>query len=677
MMLPTSLGARLVIATVVPLLLVTAALAPIFVAQLQTRLDGARDAAATRLDAEYETLLHDMNESFNQVLAVAELPLLRRHLRDVHDGVAIYRQISTQTNLAQLSALLDTLTTHFGRYSRLVLIGVEGEELMSAGTRPLPHPTGVDHAHADYFREAMRQPARNLYVSPPRVGLSRAGAETGTTAVIDIATPVFGADGHRLGVLLFTLDWHYLTARLPHVVGEEAGVRAIMADASGRWLLPGVEDAIGFGDRLGKRYPELWRSLQSRSQGELPLEDELLRFRTHDMRTHHYRSEAGMIMTRPDTQPWRLGILVPRPTLSALLLGNPWQLLVIVLTYLLAVAVGVLWVLSLQRQHQLRRQAMAFSREAQRLAGEARQYADEVQDLYEHAPCGYHSLDADGRIVRINRTELGWLGLRADEVIGRRLYRDFVSPETRSAFQAAFRRVLGEEGEGSAECELLRADGTTLPVAIQATAQVTAEGFQYTRATVFDLRERKDLEARLEEQAMTDPLTGLGNRRYLMEQAALEMARARRGGMPLSLVAIDLDHFKRINDVHGHDVGDRVLQAFAETVREQLREGDVLCRMGGEEFVALLCDTDAEQAMVVAERLRRTVAETPVWTSTRIDDASSGASWLSYSASLGVARIDPAEASLTPAIKRADQALYAAKQAGRDRVHAQFEPAGD
>lgn len=168
-------------------------------------------------------------------------------------------------------------------------------------------------------------------------------------------------------------------------------------------------------------------------------------------------------------------------------------------------------------------------------------------------------MDSKGRVVNINRTELDWLGYRADEVIDKRYYRDFITPETRTAFDAAFHQVLNLGQEGSAECELLRRDGTTLPVAIQATAQVTQDGFQYTRTTVFDLSERKQLEARLEQQAMTDPLTGLGNRRYLEDQAAMEMARAQRSGAPLSLIAIDLDHFKRINDTYG----DRVLQAFA------------------------------------------------------------------------------------------------------------------
>ncbi|WP_257125225.1 sensor domain-containing diguanylate cyclase [Chromohalobacter japonicus] len=661
MMRLKTLGARLVIATIVPLLLVTAMLYPIFRTHLETRLDSSRHGATTLLNAEYDALLHGMNESFNQVLAVAELPILQRHLHNVREGALEDRE----DTLEQLAAMLETLATHFGRYTRLVLLDTSGEELLEAGSRLLPYPTGTRYAQSGFFRGTERLPPRGLYVSAPRLGESRRDGKTVTTAVIDIATPVFDQQGQRLGMLLFTLDWHYLTASLPHAIDSGEGARAVMVDGQGKWLLPDTEEGMRFGDSLAERYPQVWHELATRAQGEILLDDDLLRFRTQDIRAAAESNKAGMIVTPPAAQPWRLGIVVPRPGLSGLLAENPWQIAVLGLIYLLAVVVGMLWVLSLHRQRYLRRQAMEFSREAQRLARESQQYAGEVQDLYENAPCGYHSLDHDGRIVKINRTELEWLGYRADEVIDTCHYRDFVTPDTRAAFDDAFRDVLSAGQEGAAECVLMCRDGTRLPVIIQASAHVIEERFQYSRATVFDLSERKKLEARLAEQAMADPLTGLWNRRYLKGQAAKEMARARRGGSPLSLIVIDLDHFKRINDTHGHDVGDLVLQSFADTARIQLREGDILCRMGGEEFVILLPDTAPEQAMQVAERLRLAVSTTSV----EIGGEVVATGCLTYTASLGVARVDPEEASLEPAIKRADEALYAAKNAGRNRVH--------
>lgn len=145
----------------------------------------------------------------------------------------------------------------------------------------------------------------------------------------------------------------------------------------------------------------------------------------------------------------------------------------------------------------------------------------------------------------------------------------------------------------------------------------------------------------------------------------MEIARAKRSRQPLSLIAIDLDHFKRVNDTYGHDMGDLVLQAFATRARELLREGDVMCRMGGEEFAVLLPGTSKAQAMQVAERLRMGLETSPV--NVGHDVTEDG--WLAYTASLGVTLVMAEEASLKPAIKRADQGLYAAKAAGRNRVH--------
>ncbi|WP_254795296.1 GGDEF domain-containing protein [Halomonas sp. QHL1] len=598
-----------------------------------------------------------MNESFNQVLATAEFPLLGRYLKNRENPLPYLKESEPLRDLEQLGELFNTLLTHFGRYTRLALIDASGREQLVVTTMPLlPTAPVVDHSTMKVFQEAMELQRRDLYVSPPHLGANGKNGEAVTT-VIDIATPVFDNSGDRLGVLLFTLDWSRVTAFLLQERQDDHAL-ALLVDAQGTGLLSDAgQGFIPFNHSLADHWPGVWQGMALRNQGEMIFDKHLLWFRSHDVRTNHYRSQAGMIMSQPDTQPWRLGIVMSKPSLTGLLVESRGQLIAIVLVYLLSVAFGIFWVLSDYRLRHLRQRALQFSREA-------RQYAGEVQDLYENAPCGYHSLDSQGRIVNINRTELDWLGYRADEITDQRCYRDFITPETRGAFDDFFQQVLTGQ-EGSAECELLRLDGTTLPVAVQATAHVTQDGFQYTRATVFDLSERKQLEARLAQQALTDPLTGLGNRRFFEDQAAMEMARAQRSGAPLSLIAIDLDHFKHINDTYGHDVGDKVLQAFANTARAQLRDGDVLCRIGGEEFAVLLPDTSREQAMQVAGRLRQSVEVSRV----EVDPEVMKAESLTYTASLGVTLVSAKETSLKPAIKRADQGLYAAKEAGRNQVY--------
>jgi len=649
------LSKRLALATLIPALLITSTLALVFWSNIENRVEAARITAQTLLETEYDVLLQGMNESLNHSLAIAEFPSVVQYLSNAQETQSPYQERLLKQNGDQLGAMFNTLLTHFGRYTRLALIDTNGNEHLPTQSPTSPAADPV-HADALYFREAMTLKARSLYVSPPYLGPGAAGPEI-TTAVVDITAPVFGQDGKRLGVLLLTLDWHYLASRLPHAVGTYSQAQALLVNAQGTSLLPNGSGAIPFGSSLPIQWPDAWQAMSSSNRGEALLGDHLIFFRTHDIRTHHVRSQAGQVLGLPDTQPWRLGIIVPRPGLTYLLAESPWTGALVVLVYVLAIAFGIGWVLTNHHQRTLRAGA-------QKLALETRDYAREFFDLYEHAPCGYHSLNKHGVILKINRTELQWLGYSADELIGKQLYRELVTSETRGAFDEIFRQVLGNNHEGSGKCELMCRDGSTLPVAIEATAQTTSDGFQYSRAMVFDRTERKQLEDLLIRQSMTDPLTGLGNRRYLENQADMEMARARRNGEPLCLIAIDLDRFKRINDRYGHDVGDLVLQAFAQTAQEQLRDGDVLCRMGGEEFTVLLPGTNIDQARMIAERQRRALETTPVDIGADLVDGGQ----VAYTASLGVTVVHPEESSLKPAIKRADQQLYKAKETGRNRV---------
>ncbi|CAM4059964.1 putative diguanylate cyclase YdaM [Pseudomonas reidholzensis] len=179
------------------------------------------------------------------------------------------------------------------------------------------------------------------------------------------------------------------------------------------------------------------------------------------------------------------------------------------------------------------------------------------------------------------------------------------------------------------------------------------EAAELKRALLFGLNLLQERIGRLNRDAQTDPLTGLGNRRRLEFSLALLEAE----GRDFSAIALDIDHFKRINDSHGHDVGDQVLRQLAELMRRCCREGDVLCRTGGEEFVMLLPGAPLEVATAVAQRLRLAVQDTAI--------PPVGAVTLS----LGVARW-PAQGHAPPAdtLAEADQAMYAAKRGGRNQV---------
>lgn len=181
----------------------------------------------------------------------------------------------------------------------------------------------------------------------------------------------------------------------------------------------------------------------------------------------------------------------------------------------------------------------------------------------------------------------------------------------------------------------------------------TKEALELANRELQQAVEREQLLAR------TDVLTGVSNRRYFYDLAGYELAVARRYGHPLAVILFDIDHFKRVNDTWGHQLGDALLKRIVELARAELRASDILARYGGEEFIVLLSNSDARQAVVVAERIRARIA------ADRID---AGMERIGVTISAGAAELLPQEDTLDHMIRRADQALYRAKDSGRNRT---------
>jgi len=193
--------------------------------------------------------------------------------------------------------------------------------------------------------------------------------------------------------------------------------------------------------------------------------------------------------------------------------------------------------------------------------------------------------------------------------------------------------------------------------------RVDIDGTPVNLIWVQDHTERRRIEEALREMASRDPLTALHNRRSFMDLARQKLARAERFHEPLSVLVIDIDHFKHVNDTWGHAAGDEALKMVADAFNDTLREYDVVARLGGEEFVVALSDTDVESALGVAERVRRRIG--------RIRFPTGGADTFGLTISVGIARVETdnggRDEDLERAIHRADIALYRSKRMGRDR----------
>jgi diguanylate cyclase (GGDEF)-like protein/PAS domain S-box-containing protein len=262
-------------------------------------------------------------------------------------------------------------------------------------------------------------------------------------------------------------------------------------------------------------------------------------------------------------------------------------------------------------------------------------------------------------IVYVNPAFTALTGYGTDEVIGRSsrlLHGPNTDPQTVAAVRAAM------EAQRPIRVELLNynRDGEEFWIDANIVPLRDAHGRVTHFATIGrDLSATKQLQQELQLMASTDPLTGLLNRRRFLEQAEREFLRSQRYRHELAVLMLDIDHFKAINDNHGHFVGDQALIALSRTAENLLRDIDLMGRWGGEEFVFLMPETPLAGAAILAERLREELTRLAV-------DTAAGA--VRFTVSAGVAARSECDAGITDIMLRADSALYAAKHNGRNRI---------
>lgn len=281
---------------------------------------------------------------------------------------------------------------------------------------------------------------------------------------------------------------------------------------------------------------------------------------------------------------------------------------------------------------------------------------------------GVASLDAEGRIESVNSSVARQTGYQQEELLGKKL--DVLGPlhsEVESLSAEQQMALASREGWYLHETWQEHKDGTAYwcqrLIAVRSEEQQTLNRFASGYTVVFREGEQRSVDVhRLKQMLTKDHLTGTYNRMHFFEIAEKECARRKRYEQPLSLIAIDVDHFKQVNDLHGHAVGDVVLTTFAERCMVLLRPSDTMARIGGEEFVILLPSTTLSGAAQLAERLRMAVAGTPI---------STHGESLEITGSFGCAEIQHSACTLSELMASADKALYQAKRTGRDRVVSQ------
>lgn len=318
-----------------------------------------------------------------------------------------------------------------------------------------------------------------------------------------------------------------------------------------------------------------------------------------------------------------------------------------------------------------------------------------MQERLNYAPCGFMSITQDGIITEVNQTFLDWMGYEQVDLLNEHvecllsianklIFHSYFYPtinlnehveelfinfKDRNGISVPYLlngRRFETNGVVRIDCILvqmkkridyeleLRSAKKQMEAAYVAKGQALAKLEQLHLEIEKKQTELIEMNAVLVELSVTDKLTGLKNRRYFQEKLAEHITAYHHVGKPLSLLILDIDHFKKVNDTYGHQVGDEVLIQLAHVLTTQTREADIAARYGGEEFVVILPNTDSAESKSIAEQLRHTV-ELAQWQTGRL------------TVSIGIATCT-AEDSETTILKNADQALYASKENGRNRV---------
>ncbi|OPZ22079.1 MAG: putative diguanylate cyclase YdaM [candidate division BRC1 bacterium ADurb.BinA364] len=284
-----------------------------------------------------------------------------------------------------------------------------------------------------------------------------------------------------------------------------------------------------------------------------------------------------------------------------------------------------------------------------------------IRTISDAALDGLAMTDSAGRVIFWNPAAQAMTGYAGADILGRDINEILISAAEDGERECPLLRFLEARDGGSSghrEVSIQRKDGTEFTAEIALSSIRAGRGYGSV-ILIRDITGRKSMEEELRRLATTDPLTGACNRRHFIKTAEEELSRARRYRRPCSMLMLDIDHFKKINDTFGHDAGDRALKALTAACLAALRNTDHFGRLGGEEFAALLPETTGRAALDVAERLRLALANIRV-------DSDSGT--IQYTVSIGATELREGEDALEDMLKRADEALYEAKNTGRNRV---------
>lgn len=561
-----------------------------------------------------------------------QLATCNRMLEELLDDLSI-RHISydAQTGTQYLQAISNAMP---GIHS-IGIIDSDGIQIASSR----PESLGGNFSHLDYFQTTKRQPSsRAMHVSAPY-------RDPYIPHAITITRAILGSRGEFRGLVYATLDPDYFHSLMASVLSApDMWNTAIHGDGL-VFLSAPKRDPLNGTDLA--QAPSFFTAHRDSGKATSILEGKVLNSGNMQIIAQHTIQPANLSMDKP------LIIAAGRERAA---IFSSWVKAALVHggLYIFISLIAVLGLYAYQARQREFGQKETLANAALRASEENhRLIVENTMDLVV-------KLDTDGHFTYVNPAYTKLYGVDLALLRDREHDQDVVDDDKHLA-DMFFKQLFNPPHAAACNLREKTIEGVRH---VHWTAQaILDESGNVTEVICIgrDVTQQIQHMNKLEEQAQRDQLTGLANRRHFMHVAGVEFARAHRYKSPLSLLALDADHFKNINDTYGHQAGDIVLQKFSQIFHEVLREVDIIGRIGGEEFSVLLPETELLSAVAVAERLLDAIVSSKVVLSNGIT--------IRYTASIGVATLSATTDTLSELLNEADRALYQAKNSGRSRVN--------
>jgi len=616
----------------------------VYLTQKNTRLEAIKGQQTNIVRLEREVLETDLLTHVSDAVFLARLTSLAM---DRPDGHVPLKEVLQEAFLyfSQSQKVYDQVRFLDTSGREVVRINLDKGKARVVGQKEL-QPKGPRY----YVNAGLKMSPGQVYISPFDLNIEGDRLEMPHKPTIRFVSPVQDPRDGLLGVVVLNFLGDRILDRLRRA--SRAGQNELFLVNQGGWWLVGPNPEHEWGHSISGRtafsmasaYQQAWRDIAPEENGQVVTPHGLFTYQSVALMDKMQAAGASQPPTRMDDHWWIIS-RVPQEVLAL-----PWlPAMFWICAGVMLLMAGVVWLWAMARV----RRALA---ESESLGNQRR-----LEFITNTSQDAITLVDSQDQVQFWNLAAERLFGYRREEALGQSLHQ-LLAPSEQHATIARGLEVFGQTGqgaifEGRREVLARRKDGSHFPAEVSASA-FSLDDQWYAAGSVRDITEHKQNEEALKRLANTDGLTGVLNRRRFMELSRQEVARSHRYGGALSLIMLDVDHFKAVNDSYGHEVGDEVLVSLSKVCRQVLRQVDLFGRVGGEEFMALLPETGLEGAAMVAERLREALDTHAV---------SASKPEVRVTISLGVAQLSP-ETRLSDLMRLADDAMYRAKQNGRNRV---------